>query len=58
MATCHFDYSGPMAETVLLGNVAYRAGGSFEWDAANLKTIGNDAAAELIRPMFRQGWEI
>src|SRR6056297_3849255 len=22
-ATCHFDYSGPMAETVLLGNVAY-----------------------------------
>ncbi|GIT29393.1 MAG: hypothetical protein Ct9H300mP1_14390 [Planctomycetaceae bacterium] len=26
-ATCHFDYSGPLTETVLLGNVAYRAGG-------------------------------
>ena len=24
--TCQFDYSGPLSETVLLGNVAYRAG--------------------------------
>ncbi|MEX0819222.1 MAG: Gfo/Idh/MocA family oxidoreductase, partial [Pirellulaceae bacterium] len=26
-ATCNFDYSGPLSETVLLGNVAYRVGG-------------------------------
>ncbi len=57
-ATCNFDYSGPMAETVLLGNVAYRVQGSFGWDAANLQTSGNDAAQQLIRTPFRKGWEV
>jgi predicted dehydrogenase len=57
-ATCSFDYTGPMAETVLLGNVAYRAGGGFGWDAAKLQAKGNDKAASLIHPPFREGWEI
>ena len=56
-ATCHFDYSGPLAETVLLGNVAYRAGG-FAWNPAELKTTGNDQAQGLIREAYRKGWEI
>lgn len=56
-ATCHFDYSGPMAESVLLGNVAYRAGG-FDWDAGGMKTGGNAEAQNLIRTEFRKGWEI
>jgi hypothetical protein len=57
-ASCNFDYSGPMAETVLLGNVAYRAGGGFDWDHANLKALGNDKANALLRDEFRKGWEI
>ncbi|MBD3672523.1 MAG: Gfo/Idh/MocA family oxidoreductase [Planctomycetaceae bacterium] len=58
-ATCEFGYSGPLTETVLLGNVAYRSGGQeFEWDAEKLKAIGNEAAQNLIVPEFRQGWEI
>jgi len=56
-ATCDFDYSGPLAETVLLGNVAYRTGG-FDWDAKNLKTVGNEAAQKLIQESYRPGWEI
>lgn len=56
-ATCNFDYSGPLAETVLLGNVAYRAGG-FDWDAASLKTGDNAAAQALIKESYRPGWEI
>lgn len=56
-ATCEFDYSGPMTETVLLGNVAYRAG-EFAWDAAKLEVTNNSAAAALIRPTFRKGWEV
>jgi predicted dehydrogenase len=56
-ATCNFDYSGPMAEAVLIANVAYRAGGSFEWDAKTLRTTGNSKAQALIRPTFRKGWE-
>lgn len=55
-ATCEFGYSGPMSETVLLGNTAYRAGGGFDWDAENLKASGNERAAELIQPAFRKGW--
>ncbi|MSR32187.1 MAG: Gfo/Idh/MocA family oxidoreductase [Gemmataceae bacterium] len=56
-ATCNFDYSGPMTETVLLGNVAYRAGG-FAWDSANLQCQGNPKAQALIQRQYRKGWEI
>jgi predicted dehydrogenase len=57
-ATCHFDYSGPMAETVLLANIAYRVQGAFEWDAANLKIKGNPQAEKLIKEEYRKGWEV
>ena len=56
-ATCNFDYSGPMAETVILGNVAYRAGGGFDWNADELRAQGNEKANQLIRPTFRKGWD-
>lgn len=56
-ASCNFDYSGPMAEMVLLGNVAYRAGGGFDWNHENLKAGGNDKANDLLRDEFRKGWE-
>ncbi len=56
-ATCDFDYSGPLAETVLLGNVAYRAGG-FDWNASTMETGGNRDAQSLIRETYRKGWEI
>ena len=32
---CPFSYSGPMTETVLLGNVAFRAGKKLDWDDAD-----------------------
>ena len=57
-ATCHFDYSGPLTETVLLGNVAYRSGGGFDWDAENLTAIGNDNAAQFLKPEFKSGWDV
>ena len=56
-ATCNFDYSGPLAETVLLGNVAYRAGG-FDWNSDTLETKGNANAQMLIRETYRKGWEV
>jgi predicted dehydrogenase len=56
-ASCNFDYSGPLAETVLLANVAYRAGDGFDWNAATLKATGNDAAKQYLKSHFRQGWE-
>jgi predicted dehydrogenase len=55
-ATCEFGYSGPLSETVLLGNTAYRAGGGFKWDAAQLKATGNSKADGYLQPTFRKGW--
>jgi len=57
-ATCHFGYSGPLTEAVLLSNVAYRAQGTFDWDADTLKTAGNERAQSLIREPYRKGWEL
>ncbi|MEC9094632.1 MAG: Gfo/Idh/MocA family oxidoreductase [Planctomycetota bacterium] len=56
-ASCHFGYSGPMAETVLLGNVAYRALSEFDWDAENLKA-GSAIAQRLIKEDYAKGWEV
>ncbi len=55
--TCHFDYSGPMAESVLLGNVAYRAGEGFDWDAEGL-TASSSKAQAFIREPYRAGWDL
>jgi len=57
-ATCEFSYSGPMAETVLLGNVAYRAKGGFDWDSKNLKVTGNSNAEQYLKSYFKKGWEV
>ena len=56
-ATCDFAYSGPLSETVLLANTAYRAGG-FDWNSTTLSTGTNEKAAGLIRTEYRKGWEL
>ena len=56
--TCNFDYSGALTEAVLLGNVAYRTGKSFEWDAENLVAKDVPEANGLIRKQYRPGWEV
>src|SRR5205085_5750812 len=40
--TCNFDYSGALAETVLLGNVAYRSGGKLTYDGRTGRVTGNE----------------
>jgi predicted dehydrogenase len=54
--TCRFGYSGPLAETVLLGTVAYRLGKPLDWDAANLKATNAPEAEALIHQPYREGW--
>lgn len=56
-STCDFSYSGPLAEAVLLGNVAYRAGG-FDWDYAHMSTGSNRQAHQLLKTEYRRGWEV
>ena len=56
--TCNFDYSGPLTETVLLGNVAYRAGSKIEWDSEKLRAKNSPAATEFIEHHYRAGWKL
>ena len=56
--TCSFDYSGPLTETVLLGNVAYRLGRPITWDAAELRCPGCPEADHLLRREYRKGWSL
>ena len=54
-----FAEAGPLTETVLLGNVAYRLGIPIEWDAAEMAVVNaRVAAAPLIRRTYRKGWEV
>jgi predicted dehydrogenase len=59
-ASCNFNYSGPMTESVLLANVAYRLQGEFAWDAAALKATSPSGVdvEPYLKPTFRAGWEI
>ena len=56
--TCAFDYSGPLTETVLLGNVAHRAGRELVWDPAQLRATNCPEADEFIRFQGRAGWRL
>jgi predicted dehydrogenase len=58
--TCNWEYSGALAETVLLGNVAYRLGKEIEWDAKKLR-IKNAKEKEyeaLLKPNYRGDWKL
>ncbi len=56
-ALCNFDYAGPLAETVLLGNVAYRTGKKLDWDAAAFKARNCPEADRFLKKEYRKGWE-
>ena len=64
-AGSNFDWAGPLAETVLLGNVALRTGLRDEltrmkllWDGPNLKFTNLDDANEYVRREYREGWKV
>lgn len=56
--TCDFSYSGPLTESVLLGNVAFRTGKALEWDAEKLTATNAPEAAKFIQKEYRSGWEV
>ena len=56
--TCNFDYSGTLAEAVLLGTVAHRVGRKLQWDPVQLKAVGCPEAYHFIRKTYREGWKL
>jgi predicted dehydrogenase len=52
------DHAGPLAATVLLGNIAIRAEDKLYWDADALRFRNSDAADALLQPPYRDGWTL
>ena len=57
-AWAHFDYSGPLTEFNMLGNVATQFAGKLEYDPLAGKIVNNDRADKLIMPEYRKGWSL
>ncbi len=57
---CNFAYSGALAETVLLGNVAYRSGKKLEWDEVRktLRNLSDPEVAKYFSREYRAGWSL
>jgi predicted dehydrogenase len=63
-ATSNFEnYSGPLTETILLGNLAVWAanegeGKKIEWDAANLTATNAPEVMNVVKREYRKGWTL
>ena len=52
------DYAAPLAETVVLGNLAIWAGKKVQWDAKELKVTNGVDVDGLVRPEYRAGYAL
>ncbi len=60
-STTDFSYSGPLTETMLLGNVAVfmkEKNTTLEWDAENMKFTNVEDANALLHYDYREGWTL
>ena len=53
-----FDYSGPLTETILLGNIAAKVDGPIEWDGPKLRIANVAKANEHVKRDYRSGWHL
>lgn len=56
--TCNFDYSGPLTEAVLLGNVAYRLNEKLLWEPGRVKATNVIGSEQYIQHHYRMGWKL
>jgi predicted dehydrogenase len=54
----NFEFEGLVTETVLLGNVALRAGKKLSWDGPNMKVLNAHEAQQYVHGEYRQGWTL
>jgi len=54
----NFGYAGPLTETILLGNVAAKAGAKLEWDGEKLEVMNVTKANDYLRRKYRSGWTL
>jgi predicted dehydrogenase len=58
IALSNFDYASRLTESMLLGNVAVRAGQAIDYNPETGEIAGNSVASRCLKPYFRKGWEI
>ncbi len=56
----NFGYAGRLTETILVGNLAMRAGEGqrIEWDAKSMHSPNVEAVNEFVKREYRDGWEM
>lgn len=54
----NFDYAGPLTETILLGNVAAKAGAKLEWDGEKFEVTNVRKANDYLKRKYRSGWTL
>ncbi|OQA01121.1 MAG: hypothetical protein BWY71_00496 [Planctomycetes bacterium ADurb.Bin412] len=58
-ASSNFDYSGPLTEMVVMGNLAIRNQGvKLEWDGLAMKVTNHEAANQFVQRQYREGWTL
>jgi len=58
-ACSNFDYSGPLTETVVMGNLAIlNPGRTLTWDGENMRVTNLPEANEHIHREYRNGWTL
>lgn len=54
----NFNYAARLTETMILGNLALRAGSKIEWDAQNQKVTNLPEANKFVRREYRSGYSV
>jgi hypothetical protein len=57
-AMSNFDYAGPLAEFVLLGNIATLFDQAIEFDPVAMKIVNSPEADRALRRDYRDGWSL
>jgi predicted dehydrogenase len=57
-AYSNFDFAAMLTETILLGNVAIKAGKRLEWDGPSLKFTNDSSANQYLHYEYRKGWTL
>ncbi len=58
-ASSNFDYSGPLSEMVLMGNLAIRFPNRFLlWDGEKMEVTNDAEANAYVRRQYREGWDL
>ena len=58
-ASSNVDVSGPLTETVLMGNLAIRSlGQRLQWDGLNMLVTNFEEANQYVRREYRDGWSL